>query len=145
MRGADHELDCDADALLRAAGAHDLTTSAIESQNRLFRRHTTDLRELQCTAGLADALDDLSMGTVRHIAELTGASERQIDFVSLLASGYSLSAIARATQWSRPTVTADLRSLCARMRVLIEHYPYWGLAELLRALWTLDSQWRVRR
>lgn len=137
----DEELDSAADDFLAAAGCNELTTAGIARRERTYQQHRAELVELEADPHVVQALDLLSLQTVEDIGRHAGGTDRQLTILWSFGNGLSLRDIAQEIGWSRSTVMRDLKSVLNLIRGRFDAYPYWGLAELLRLLDTLRTNW----
>ena len=137
-------VDYDVDAELAAAGCPELTDAGIARSNRVYRTHTVQQSNIYVTHAVRQCLDDLSLGSVLAIARMAHATERQQDCLKRFILDMSQRRIAAEIGWSQSTVCVDLNTILARMAGAVDRYPWFGLAEILRELMTLESNWPRR-
>ena len=133
--------ELEADRLLAEAGYYSLTSEAIDRSDRRYHCRAVTLGEMGAARCVMECIQDCSMRTIISIAHRARASERELDCVRLLCDDYSQRDIAEIIGWSQSTVRDDLAAILARIKPLIDSYPWYGLAEILAELMTLRANW----
>jgi DNA-directed RNA polymerase specialized sigma24 family protein len=141
-------LELEADKLLRAAGCEELTTTAFEKQDRVWREHNDQLSmyevsgseyydaedelDVQDMNASAQELDLLYVRELMQLAEDCGLTERQRQCLIHWEAEFSPRETASVLKCSKLTVIRDLRKSFESMKQRLDLHPYFWLRDVLR-------------